>query len=177
MRNTPNLRAERYRIAGPPRTNSGSFMVPFGPDKQELGVIVSDGGGWDHVSVSLHRFTGHCPSWEIMCFVKELFFRDDETVMQLHPPRATWINNYPTCLHLWRPQTDVEIAVVKAQWGAEWPYEVDLKSPGLIPLPPGWMVGVKGIEPEQMSIERVDEMRKIGEEQARKDFQGVDPSR
>ena len=38
-----------------------------------------------------------------MCFVKDLFWDEEEMVMQLHPPKSKWINNHPYCLHLWRP--------------------------------------------------------------------------
>jgi len=44
-----------------------------------------------------------CPSWEVMCRIKEIFFGDDECVMQLHPPKADWVNNHKYCLHLWKP--------------------------------------------------------------------------
>ncbi|MDP9039797.1 MAG: hypothetical protein M3O02_11090 [Acidobacteriota bacterium] len=54
-----------------------------------------------------------------MCFVKALFWDDEETVMQLHPPKSEWINNHEYCLHLWRP----------------------LNQP--IPRPPGIAVGVR----------------------------------
>lgn len=77
--------------------------------------IASWGGGWEHVSVSGAR---SCPPWEAMCFVKDLFWKPEEEVMQLHPPKSQYINNHPYCLHLWRP-----IAAV-------------------IPLPPKIMVGV-----------------------------------
>jgi len=44
-----------------------------------------------------------CPRWDEMCFVKDLFWDAEETVMQLHPPKSMWINNHPFCLHLFRP--------------------------------------------------------------------------
>jgi hypothetical protein len=52
-----------------------------------------------------------------MEYVRRLFFQDTETVMQLHPPLADYINQHPYCLHLWRPH-----AVA-------------------LPRPPQWMVG------------------------------------
>lgn len=55
---------------------------------------------WDHVSVSTPE---RCPTWKEMCWIVSLFFEDEETVMQLHPPKSEWINDHPTCLHLWRP--------------------------------------------------------------------------
>jgi hypothetical protein len=66
----------------------------------ELLVIASTGGGWEHVSVSMRS---RCPSWAEMEHVKRLFFKDDETVMQLHVPVSQHINEHPYCLHLWRP--------------------------------------------------------------------------
>ena len=66
-----------------------------------LAAIASDGDGWDHVSVS-HKT--RCPKWAEMEYVKRLFFRDDETAMQLHVPPTDHINCCKNCLHLWRPQ-------------------------------------------------------------------------
>lgn len=55
--------------------------------------------GWEHVSISrLDRR----PTWNEMCFVKDLFWRDDETVIQFHPKRSKYKNVMPYCLHLWR---------------------------------------------------------------------------
>ena len=63
-------------------------------------VIASNGLGWEHVSVS---HTNRIPSWETMCEIKDMFFNDDEVVMQLHPKKENYINNHKYCLHLWRP--------------------------------------------------------------------------
>lgn len=115
---------ERYRIkkGRMPSTaangNNGLFRMK-GPNRKEavpLMVLASDGMGWEHVSVSLpHR----CPTWEEMCFVKSLFWDDETSVMQLHPPKSEWVNNHSYCLHLWRPAHAV------------------------IPRPPAFMVGIK----------------------------------
>jgi hypothetical protein len=67
----------------------------------ELHVISTTNSRWDHVSVTAY---GRCPIWEEMCYVKELFFEDTETVMQLHVPKDDYVNYHPYCLHLWRPQ-------------------------------------------------------------------------
>ena len=66
-----------------------------------LRVLFSDGGGWDHISVSL---AGRTPTWEEMCVVKDLFFEEDETVVQYHPRKTDYKNCHPYCLHLWRYQ-------------------------------------------------------------------------
>ena len=106
MRKTPNLKAEEFRertgdmaTRRENREQRSILCVPVG--KVRLCVVVSDGGGWDHVSVSCES---RCPTWEEMCAVKNLFFRDDEAVIQFHPKKADYINMHPYCLHLWRAQ-------------------------------------------------------------------------
>ena len=68
---------------------------------KSLAVIYSNGGGWDHVSVSLMN---RCPTWDEMCFVKEIFFDPEECCIEYHPARKDYVNIHPTCLHIWRPQ-------------------------------------------------------------------------
>lgn len=93
----------------------------------QIQIIASSGLGWEHVSITLvdcrkkskREFVKRTPTWQEMCWIKELFWYDHEAVMQLHPPKSEWVNNHPWCLHLWRP-TDREI-----------------------PLPESIMVGIK----------------------------------
>jgi len=97
--------------------NNGSFFIPVVTGGRErFRVIASDGGGWEHVSVSL---PSRVPTWAEMCEMKLIFWDPEDVVMQLHPPQSQWVNCHPFCLHLWRP-----IGVP-------------------IPLPPIWMVGPK----------------------------------
>lgn len=64
-------------------------------------VIWSTGAGWEHVSVS--PFAKRImPSWDDMCALKDMFWNDDETVIQIHPPKDQYVNNVSNCLHLWR---------------------------------------------------------------------------
>jgi len=37
-----------------------------------------------------------------MAWVKSMFFEDEETVIQFHPPKSEYVNYHPFCLHLWR---------------------------------------------------------------------------
>lgn len=136
MRPAPNDKVEKFRYrtakslecAG---TNNGAFII------SGLQVIASDGGGWDHVSVSK---PDKIPTWEEMCLIKRLFFGDDEVVMQLHPAKKDYVNVHPRCLHLWRPQTQAERdALSKTLRGADDCPE--FPTPGPIPLPPKEMVG------------------------------------
>lgn len=77
---------------------TGAFIIPFRSYK--LTIMASDGMGWEHVSVSLPN---RCPNWQEMCFVKDIFWKDDEIVIQYHRPKKEYINSCPNCLHMWRP--------------------------------------------------------------------------
>lgn len=66
--------------------------------------VASSGGGWEHVSVSpKNRNRRVLPTWEEMCAIKDTFWGPEECVVQYHPPKSEYVNNYPYCLHLWRP--------------------------------------------------------------------------
>lgn len=65
-----------------------------------LAIQFSDGLGWEHVSVSRRS---KVPTYEDMCWVKDLFWDPEDCVMQLHVPAEEHINAHPYCLHLWRP--------------------------------------------------------------------------
>ncbi len=96
---------ERYRITSGELAsdasygNSGAFAIPM-PKGRKMFAMSGDGLGWEHVSVS---FPDRCPTWAEMCKVKELFWDDDDTVIQYHPPKSDYVNCHPFCLHLWRP--------------------------------------------------------------------------
>jgi hypothetical protein len=78
---------------------NGSFIVPIDGDMWH--IRISDGGGWRHLSISnMQRKV--MPTWQIMCRAKELFWGDDELVVQYHPPKSDYINDHPFCLHLWQ---------------------------------------------------------------------------
>lgn len=94
----------------------GGWGIVYLPKASKPAVVVfSWGGGWDHVSVS---YDTRCCTWEEMCTIKNIFFKDDECVVQYHPAKEDYINCHPHCLHLWRPQHES------------------------IPMPPKYMVGV-----------------------------------
>jgi len=73
--------------------------IHFGPFS--MCVIASWGAGWDHVSVS---WPDRTPSWDEMCWIKNMFFLPTETVIQYHPSEEDYVDYHPHCLHLWRPQ-------------------------------------------------------------------------
>lgn len=86
--------------------HNGVFMIPI--DNKFFQVVASDGDDWDHVSITIKTQTGElvkrCPKWNEMCKIKEMFFEDDEEVMQFHPKKEDYVDVHPYCLHLWRPQ-------------------------------------------------------------------------
>lgn len=110
---TINQTIEGYRVligklASRHGDDYGAFVIP-GPCGIDLKIIASSGDDatgifWEHVSVSTRN---RCPNWQEMCYIKDFFWPEETTVMQLHPPRSLWINNHPYCLHLWRPTKEI----------------------------------------------------------------------
>ncbi|MDP4158205.1 MAG: hypothetical protein Q8911_00375 [Bacillota bacterium] len=77
---------------------NGAFEVKIKGEKYF--VIVSNGLDWEHVSVSSkHKI----PSWTTMNTIKDMFFHENEAVIQIHPPKSDYVNVHKNCLHLWRP--------------------------------------------------------------------------
>jgi hypothetical protein len=101
--------------------NFGAFVIPSAiSEKRILVLIASEGAGWEHVSIHVEQGKAQfTPYWDEMCFVKDLFWDEEDVVMQLHPRKSQYVNNHPNTLHLWRPT------------GAQ------------IPEPPSILVGVK----------------------------------
>jgi len=103
LRNNPDI--EKYRVtkglyaSDSTYGQNGAFVIPF--QGRDLFVIASDEGQWDHVSISLKNRT---PNWKEMCFIKDLFWDNEETVWQYHPPRSQYVNDCENCLHLWKLQ-------------------------------------------------------------------------
>jgi hypothetical protein len=124
--------AYRYRGEGmvlpPTQTGDGYGLFFIRPAGGRLLKCIADDGhltGWEHVSVSVVDQPTKCPSWLEMDAIKNLFWTEDAAVMQLHPPRADWVNNHAGCLHLWRPLA------------------------AAVPLPPAELVGLKELNPEE----------------------------
>ena len=108
---TPNLLIAKFGW-------DGGIAEWYRARKPFASVIWSTGGGWEHVSVCPYK-RSYIPSWNDMCELKDMFFRENETVVQYHPAKSEYVNNMPNCLHLWRP------------------LEAEL------PTPPSIMVGIK----------------------------------
>lgn len=104
-------------LTHPNAPDFGAFRIER-RERSTLRVIACAGAGWDHVSVSV-VVGGRCPTWDEMSYIHRLFFKPEETAMQLHVPESDHISYHPYTLHLWRPHSKLK----------------------QIPRPPGWMVG------------------------------------
>jgi len=77
---------------------------------RELFVDVGeDENGWEHVSVSVRKRPGECPTWFEMRAVKQLFWEPGEACIEWHPTEESYYHG-PTgdkgiqVLHIWRPK-------------------------------------------------------------------------
>ena len=84
--------------------NNGAFK--FLLRRKKCLVIASDGMGWEHVSISLPK-ENRCPTWEEMCLIKDMFWDEEDCVVQYHPPKSDYVNQHPFTLHLFRPTEQV----------------------------------------------------------------------
>ena len=79
-----------FRLIGP---NGMLVVMSSGVDSET---------GWEHVSVSAKN---RPPNWGEMCFVKNIFWDEEEMVVQYHPPKSEYVNFHPNVLHMWRHMT------------------------------------------------------------------------
>lgn len=91
---------DKYKIA----SMEGAFLIPSQRRPRKLQVIASlDGDEWEHVSVvAVNGKHQHIPTWEEMCQVKDLFWGDEDEVVQFHPAKSAYVNVHQCVLHLWR---------------------------------------------------------------------------
>ena len=100
---------EKYRIKHGPLAsdknydNNGAFEI-FLSGRTTALVIASDGKEWEHVSVHvMSDGKPRTPTWSEMCKIKNLFWDEEDCVVQYHPPKSDYINNHKHTLHLWKP--------------------------------------------------------------------------
>lgn len=99
---------------------NGAFQFSIPGEARKICIIASDGFGWRHVSVSFGHASSKTPSWEVMCYVKDLFWDEEDVVVQFHPKKSEYVNFSQGCLHLWQ-----------------------CTNGSVQPTPPSWMVGPK----------------------------------
>lgn len=126
---------ERYRVQDPRMPfhqdaqncpDFGWFLLPPKIGNRLIFTVASNGGAWEHVSVSIRQGNKTLtPTWEEMAHVKSVFWGEEDCVIEYHPPKSDYVNQHPNVLHLWRP--------------------IDIQ----IPLPPSIFVGLK---PDQIQL-------------------------
>lgn len=77
---------------------SGLIELPTGVRASV--VVGRNEKGWEHVSIEL--YARRLPTWEEMCYIKGVFWDDEEEVVQIHPKKSHYVN-LTEALHLWRP--------------------------------------------------------------------------
>lgn len=105
MMHVPNV----YRVrTGPFQSdasygNNGIFIIPVS-GRTTICCIASDQEGWEHVSVRIQNDnTQRTPTWAEMCKIKNMFWDEEDCVVQYHPPKSDYVDVHPFVLHLWRP--------------------------------------------------------------------------
>ena len=77
----------------------GHLKVLYSPT--ELHTETDLGGGyWKHVSISHPR---RYPFWDEIIDARYSFFNENDTVIQIMPPKKEYVNFHPNCFHLWSP--------------------------------------------------------------------------
>jgi hypothetical protein len=112
----PELDAARvvHPVAG--ESPAGEMYGFFVFDAKDAIAVMSSGeadndptvyaSDWEHISVAR---ANRIPSWDDMKRMKELFWDDDECVVQFHPPKADYVNIQPYVLHIWKPPYALEL--------------------------------------------------------------------
>ena len=106
-------------------------------NNKKLNFIFSCQMGWEHLSVSMPNKT---PSWEQMCMMKEIFWKDDETCIEYHPAKDQYVNMHSHCLHIWRPVIDEN-------------FLNEPESKEQFPVPPHFLVGFRDDEEKKQFLE------------------------
>lgn len=84
---------------GDPAGN-GVFIVRTFKSGRRFNVIATDGGGWDHVSVTPLDKPNKIATWDEMCEIKDMFFLPEEEAIEFHPKKSEYVNLAKNCLHL-----------------------------------------------------------------------------
>ena len=106
------MKAKDGPFTSPAGAHYGAFQIRM--SGESYAVIADDGcgnggdrTGWEHVSVrALVDPTlrmSRIPTWRELCLVKNLFWYEDEVVLQFMVDGPQKINIHPCVLHLWRP--------------------------------------------------------------------------
>lgn len=103
MKSFDQLKNEKKILIHDLNSEEGIGTLYLLDNNEPCTVIFSNYLGWDHVSVS---YRNRCLTWEEMCQVKDIFFDEEETVVQYHPKKSEYVNLHPYVLHLWKKQNE-----------------------------------------------------------------------
>lgn len=88
-----------------------SFSVPLNDNKEAFVIASENFMGWDHVSAHIISVESgalnRTPNNEEMQFLRNLFFEDEEVVLEFHPAKKDYINNHSYVLHMWRSTDNI----------------------------------------------------------------------
>lgn len=91
--------------------NVYSFIYTFKKDRRSctvlLGACESVGKGKlaEHASLSLLGKDQPMPSWDQMCELKDLIWKDEEECYQIFPKKSEYVHSYgnlKNVMHIWR---------------------------------------------------------------------------
>lgn len=103
MKNLKQIRDKRLRVICMPQNGTMGMGIIKDGDFTASVVFGTHECGWEHVSIS--PFGGTMPTWDQMCTIKDIFWHEEETVVQIHPKKSEYVNIMQNCLHLWKAKT------------------------------------------------------------------------
>lgn len=121
---TSDFVAEPYRITKGPLASSskhklnGAFSITLYKTEKamRIAMCVSDDGketGWEHVSIHINNCIltkngieniSEVPNYKDILIIKNIFWKENETVFHYFPSKELHINIHPYTLHLWKPK-------------------------------------------------------------------------
>ena len=112
---------EKHRLKGNPdypAGDKGTMQGSFYFEEEHLLVVVKSINKWESCEVAVCGFIAggieyatRCPTWNEMCFVKDMFWSEDEVCIQYHPDKKNYMGNVPGCniLMIHKPPFNVHI--------------------------------------------------------------------
>ncbi len=111
---------EKYIINNERLKINNNFLVPLNNNKEAFVVASENFMGWNHVSAHVTESTGEAlkrtPSNEEMQFLRNLFFRENDVVLEFHPAKKDYVNNHSYVLHMWESTDDKFVYPKQAAW-------------------------------------------------------------
>lgn len=100
MRSNEEIMSDKRLLLLKPNPLTYQGYITLSNNKQGTVIASRNEDGWEHVSIRL--FKTKLPTWADMCEVKDIFWEDEEQVVQIHPRKSQYVN-IVEAFHLWRP--------------------------------------------------------------------------